>query len=210
MARKPNNTESVLTDTVTPQGVVEGIDTITTQSESVQPLTPDFGKLAQTEHEISEGIQFPQADPVQQKDPRGRKPLTEAEREVARERKRERDRARYKKGGARAKDKNTGENLPDPNLGIAQANAQIVVATLDLLAKGISAGEFAPTPEMRAGTVTTWEAYLYAEGINLPPWVQVSIMSVIYVSPAFATPTGKGRLSGIGAKIKAWWIARKG
>lgn len=90
------------------------------------------------------------------------------------------------------------------------ASAEIVVSSLDVLRKAVSAGECPEAPELRAATVQAWAEYFELNGWEVPPWVQVSVISIAYVSPAFTTETGKGRVSGLWAKAKGWWVARHG
>lgn len=90
------------------------------------------------------------------------------------------------------------------------ASAQLIVGALDLLRAGISGGECAPNVEMRGMTVDAWREYLAQNNWEVPAWVQVCVISSMYVAPAFSTPQARGRLSGAFAKIKGWWIARKG
>lgn len=90
------------------------------------------------------------------------------------------------------------------------ASAELVVASLDLVRKAVSAGECPETPELRAATVQAWAMYFEENGWEVPAWVQVSVISVSYIAPAFTTETGKGRIAGMWAKVKGWWVARHG
>lgn len=177
-----------------------------------QPLTANFDILGETTHTITEGAKLP--DNVAGADAeavrgRGRPKMSDMEREAARERKREADRKR--RGGKPATKTASADPAGIDQSGmIALANAQLVCSMLDLLSNAISGGEYQASPEQRAATVGAWTAYLHAEGVTLPPWVQVSLISVMHVAPAFATETGKGKVSGIFAKLKAWWIVKRG
>lgn len=111
------------------------------------------------------------------------------------------------KGGASASRKK-----PKAEQDIAQgiASAHLIVGALDVVRNAVSAGECPPAPEMRDATVQAWAEYLESNGWEVPPWVQVSVISVSYVAPAFTTDTGKGRVSGMWAKLKGWWVAHHG
>ena len=91
-----------------------------------------------------------------------------------------------------------------------EASAQLIVGMLDILKRGISAGECPDNPEMRVATVGAWREYLAENGWEVPAWVQVTVISIAYTAPAFSTPKGQSRMSGAWAKVKGWWIARKG
>lgn len=123
-----------------------------------------------------------------------------------------RGRGRPRKDGADAKrsHKKKPTVSPEAENAVHVAHAQIVVSTLDLVRNAVSAGECPAAPELRDATVSAWAAYLEEQGMEIPAWLQVAIISTMYVAPAFATPTGKGRVSSLIAKAKAWWIARRG
>jgi hypothetical protein len=108
------------------------------------------------------------------------------------------------------KKKSTTKMSPDEVASVSVANAHMVVSALDLMRAAVSGGECAANPVMRDATVSAWAEYLETEGIKLPPWVQVTIMSIMYTAPAFATPKGKGVISGLWAKGKAAWISWRG
>lgn len=90
------------------------------------------------------------------------------------------------------------------------ASAQLIVSMLDILRRGISAGECPENPPMREATVEAWREYLAENGWEVPAWVQVTVISIAYTAPAFSTPKGQGRMAGLWAKAKGWWVARKG
>jgi hypothetical protein len=91
---------------------------------------------------------------------------------------------------------------------VAIANANMVVTALDLLRHGISGGEVAPQDDLRKATVASWSVYLAEQGIKLPSWVQVAVMSSMYVAPAFSTNSGKEKVISVWTKVKVWWIKR--
>ncbi len=109
------------------------------------------------------------------------------------------------KGGTNAKKKTPRQAEAE-----GAASAQIIVSGLDLVRRAVSGGECLENPEMRGATLQAWEEYLRENGWEVPAWVQVSVISVAYVAPAFATESGKGKIGGLWAKIKGWWIARRG
>lgn len=122
-----------------------------------------------------------------------------------------------KRGRGRPKGSGKGAGLgakksrPDDLEALAViANAELVVGALDLLRAGISGGECTDNPKMRELTVGAWSEFLAESGINLPPWVKASVMSIAYVAPAMATPKAQSRLSATWAKIKGWYVARRG
>ena len=213
MARKSDNKEKSGDNIVDAPSGIEEADVITlekTAQVSDDQLTlPDFEKLSASDHTVSAGATLPDgtggvdAEKVRA----GRPRMTDEERDASRERKRERDRARHRKGGKAAP---SPQDAGDAAIGMARANAMIVVASLDLLAAGISGGEYRAGDDTRAATTEAWAIYLQQSGVELPAWVQVAIVSTVHVAPAFATQTGKGRISGIWAKVRAWWIARRG
>lgn len=143
---------------------------------------------------------------------RGRPRMSDEEREAAKERKRQKDRERRagNKKNVSGRKPATDDATPDVRAAVAASNAAMVCKVLDILAAGVSGGEYVPSTEQQAATVGVWSAYLYDEGLELPGWVQVSIVSAMHVIPAFATSTGRGKVSGVWSKIKGWWIARRG
>lgn len=122
-----------------------------------------------------------------------------------------RGRGRPKGSGAgKPKTKPVEKLQAEAAVSIAAANASIVVGMLDLLRAGISGGECPANPDMRDAAQSAWTAYLAEQGVELPPWVQVAIVSTMYIAPAFSTPRGKGLISGAWAKLKGWYIAKRG
>ena len=91
---------------------------------------------------------------------------------------------------------------------VAKTNAAMICKVLDVMAAGISAGEYVPSAEQQAATTGVWTAYLYEEGLELPTWVQVSIVSSMHVIPAFATHPGKSKVASLWARAKGWWVTR--
>lgn len=90
------------------------------------------------------------------------------------------------------------------------ASAQLIVGALDLVRRGIGGAECPENVELRAMTVEAWREYLAQNNWEVPAWVQVAVISSMYVAPAFSTPAGSGKISGMWARAKGWWIARKG
>lgn len=86
---------------------------------------------------------------------------------------------------------------------LSVANAEMVVSALDLMRAAVSGGECAANPAVRGAAVAAWADYLEEQGLALPSWVQVSIISVVYIAPAFTTNSGKEKVSGMWGKIKA-------
>lgn len=190
-----------------------GVKAITPGTSEQQPTQADFDKLGLTNHEITAGARLPNSadkvDGVDSEKRRGRPAMSEEERAAARERKKERDRARRTKGKA-INSESVAEPGADISLEIAKANAAMIVSAFDLINNVISGNEYKSADEARAGLHGAWTAYLHSTGAALPPWVQVAVISVLYTAPAFATDTGKGKLSGLWNKAKGWWISRKG
>lgn len=110
-----------------------------------------------------------------------------------------RGRGRPKGTGKKPASKATESEL----VALSVANAEMVVGALDLLRAAVSGGECAANPTIRTAAVSAWAAYLEEQGLSLPPWVQVSIISIMYVAPAFATNSGKEKVSTVWGKIKA-------
>lgn len=188
-------------------------DEFTATPVSEQPLHPDFEKLSDTQHEITEGAALPVANIDEHDQPdqpvvetRGRPRMTDAEREASRERKRERDRerARQKSGTRKKEQPATTSDDHDTRVAVAQVNAALIVSVLDTLVAAISAGEHVASDAQRTATANVWQVYLLESGAEIPAWVQVSIVSAMHVLPAFNTPTGRGRMAGVWTKIKMW------
>lgn len=189
----------------------------TTAKTSEQPLTsePDFAALGSVNLQVTPGVSAV-PDTVggldaEEKRGRGRPAMSAEEKEAARERKRQADRERRKnKAGKAIEKKDPDAPEIDKKLEIAKVNAQMISGVLTALAKGISNGEYTPSEQQEAATQGAWTVYLHAEGVDLPPWVQVCIVSVLHVMPAFATSHGKATLGGTWAKAKLWWKAWRG
>lgn len=120
-----------------------------------------------------------------------------------------RGRGRPRKTGTTAKPSGK-KKTPQQTEAQGMASAHIIVSGLDLVRRAVSGGECQENPELRAATLQAWEEYLRENGWEVPAWVQVSVISIAYTAPAFATDSGKGKLSGLWAKAKGWWVARRG
>lgn len=196
----PNDAPVVIDPKVEPE--------IKPELKNEQPLTPDFLKMSDTEHQITEGARLPEnvSNDPEEKRGAGRPKMTDEEREAARERKRAKDRERHKKPTTT---KQSEAPANDAGEALAKANAAIIVAGLNMLTSAISAGEYAAPPEVQAGSLAAWTAFMKEENIVFPPWVQVAIISVIHVAPAFSSLKGKERISLSWAKLKEWYILRR-
>jgi hypothetical protein len=203
MAKKSNS------DIVADPEKSQAGDDSTPNKASEQLLIPNFENLSQSEHTITPGAKLPGdnvggQDAEQLRGP-GRPRMTDPEREAAKERKRERDRGRRKGGKTSSTKVASGD---DVTAAIAASNAAMVCHMLDLLAAGISAGEYVPPAQMQLASNQAWTAYLIEEGITLPGWVQVLFVSCAHVLPAFSSETGKGRISRTWSKVKGWFVSR--
>lgn len=108
------------------------------------------------------------------------------------------------------KTKQSAKKTPEVKEAEGMAAASIVVAGLDMVRKAVSAGECPENPDMRTATLAAWAQYIEENGFEIPTWLQVAIISSVYVAPAFTTESGKGKVSGAWAKIKGWYITRRG
>ena len=199
---KPRRCSNDFTNIIgTPSGL-DGEKHDNPELKKEQPLTktPDFDALAATTHEVTPGATMSGEAAPDAARGAGRPRLTDSQREAAREARRDKDKARRKKPASK-KD----ADIPDLDNAVALANAAMVVTVLDVFCIAVSGGEHTATPEQRAATVEVWAAYLREHEHTLPPWVQVSIVSAIYVAPAFTTEKGRGRVAAAWDKLKTWW-----
>jgi len=131
----------------------------------------------------------------QRTETRGRKRLTEEEKEQRRlERKASRELEATKSDGKAA----------------SKMAASTVVSALDTLRDLVSANSCEPNAELRATTLAAWERYCFETGKDIPASAMVLITSSLYVAPAFNTPPARNMLGNAVANIKAWWVKRRG
>lgn len=156
-------------------------------------LIPDFESLAATENAFSEGASPP---PVYGDDarstPRGRPALTPEERDARRK-------ARAESGGKTRKKKIVAGSPPSVE---SAATAEMVVGSLDMVLSVVSNGEFAAVDKVRKAYVSAWSKYIHVTGKELPAWAEVSIMSAVYIAPAFRSPTAVERVKYAFFRIK--------
>ena len=95
------------------------------------------------------------------------------------------------------------------DLAIATASAETVVSILDITRNIIGGNELQPSPEVREGCIKAWAVYLQTKNMQLPPWVEVVLLTSVYVAPAFASERSRGFFSRTWAKLKLWRESKK-
>ena len=110
------------------------------------------------------------------------------------------------KGAGTSQKKSTKKITPEQAELQGTASAHLIVGALDILRSAISGGAVPEGQITRAMTVDAWQQYLELNGWEVPAWVQVAVISSMYVAPAFHTERGRGVLSGAWAKTKAAYI----
>lgn len=94
----------------------------------------------------------------------------------------------------------------------AKSGARVISTALDMVCNILSAGEYQHIRDatVDAAFVEATEEYLMTTNGTVPPWALVLVLGAAKVLPATSTPTARGRLSGLWAKLRGWWVARRG
>lgn len=117
-----------------------------------------------------------------------------------------------KRGRGRPKgaQKKTAQKTPEQAERQGVVSAHLIVGALDLLRKTISGGECPQGDITRDMTVEAWREYLEQNGWEVPAWVQVAVISTMYVAPAFHTERGHGVLRGAWTSVKSAYVKWRG
>lgn len=70
--------------------------------------------------------------------------------------------------------------------------------------------EFEQSETMQQQTIKAACDYFESIDVTLPAWAGLLAVSGMNIAAALKTPSGKGKVSGLWAKARAWWELRKG
>lgn len=187
-----NNEQKVKAASTAPAGDDRQDNTVAAGTQLFDPA----GAVAPSTATAGSGV----PDLPEGKKKRGPKPKSAEEKAAA---KRERDRRYRASKSGRSSSADVSE-VPDYIQAAALYN-MVLVAGCKLVSD-----EFEQSEEMQSATIKAACEYFESIDVNLPPWAGLLAVSAANITAALKTPSGKDKVAGAWAKIKGWYVSRKG